>query len=107
MALLCKPLTLSCSYQKLLDPIVSLSKTSKCPAGDFVPHLLRVITQLMRTMTSGVGEPSILWANPDALIPLRLNAFASLLHVISSASHYMAKKGSRLLDGDTKWNISG
>ena len=58
-------------------------------------------------MTCGIGEPSILWAAPDALIPLRLNAFASLLHVVSSTSHHMAKTGLRLLDGDTKWNISG
>jgi hypothetical protein len=93
--------------QKLLEPVVNLSKSAKCPANDVVPHLLRVLTQLLRTMTCGIGEPSILWASPESLIPLRLNAFASLLHVISSASHYMAKTGLRLLDGDTKWNISG
>eukprot|EP00804_Cyclotella_cryptica_P022229 CCRYP_017931-RA/>CCRYP_017931-RA protein AED:0.02 eAED:0.02 QI:5792/1/1/1/0.8/0.81/11/115/2214 len=57
-------------------------------------------------MVSGIGEPSILWASPESLIPLRLNAFASLLHVVSSASHNMAKAGIRLLDGDTKWNVS-
>ena len=49
----------------------------------------------------------MLHCSPESLIPLRLNAFASLLHVVSSASHNMAKAGLRLLDGDTKWNISG
>ena len=92
--------------RKLLDPVVSLSKTSKCPAFDMIPHLLRVISQLWRTMVSGIGEPSILWADPGSLIPLRLNAFATLLHVVSSASHHMAKAGLKLLDGDTKWNVS-
>jgi hypothetical protein len=94
-------------FQKLLEPVVNLAKSAKCPANDAIPHLLRIITQLLRTMTCGIGEPSILWASPESLIPLRLNAFASLLHVISSASHYMAKTGLRLLDRDTKWNISG
>ena len=93
--------------QRLLDPTVNLSKTSRCSANDLIPHLIRIISQLLRTMTSGIGEPSILWASPDALIPLRLNAFASLLHIVSSASHIMAKTGLRLLDGDSKWNVTG
>jgi hypothetical protein len=94
------------SERKLLDPVVSLSKTSKCPAYDVIPHLLRIISQLWRTAVSGIGEPSLLWASPESLIPLRLNAFASLLHVVSTASHYMAKAGLTLLDGDKKWNLS-
>jgi len=45
--------------------------------------------------------------SPDALIPLRLNAFATLLHTVSSASHHMAKAGLRQLDGNAPWDITG
>lgn len=96
---------LTCN-QKLLEPVVQLAKSSKCPHSDLMPHLVRVISQLWRTMVSGIGEPSILWASPESLIPLRLNAFATLLHVVSSASHHLAKTGLRQLDGSTKWNLT-
>jgi hypothetical protein len=48
--------------RKLLDPVVSLTKSSKCPHSDLMTHLVRVVAQLWRTAVSGAGEPSILWA---------------------------------------------
>lgn len=48
--------------RKLLEPVVSLTKSSKCPHSDLMTHLVRVISQLWRTTVSGAGEPSILWA---------------------------------------------
>ncbi|KAL3808937.1 hypothetical protein ACHAXA_001128 [Cyclostephanos tholiformis] len=92
--------------RKLLDPVISLTKSSKCPHSDLTTHLVRIVAQLWRTAVSGVGEPSILWASPESLIPLRLNAFATLLHTVSSASHHMAKAGLRQLDGITMWDMS-
>ncbi|KAL7554277.1 hypothetical protein ACHAWF_017721 [Thalassiosira exigua] len=92
--------------RKLLEPVVSLTKSSKCPHGDLMAHMVRVVAQLWRTAVSGAGEPSILWASPEALIPLRLNAFATLLHTVSSASHHMAKSGLRQLDGNATWDLS-
>ena len=91
--------------RKLLEPVIALSKSSKCPHSDLMPHVVRVVAQLWRTMVAGVGEPSMLWASPESLIPLRLNAFATLLHTVSSASYHMAKSG-RQLDGNTKWNLT-
>ena len=48
--------------RKLLDPVVSLTKSSKCPHSDLMAHLIRVVAQLWRTAVTGAGEPSILWA---------------------------------------------
>lgn len=48
--------------RKLLEPVVSLTKSSKCPHSDLMAHLIRVVAQLWRTTVSGAGEPSILWA---------------------------------------------
>ena len=48
--------------RKLLDPVVSLTKSSKCPHSDLMTHLIRVVAQLWRTAVTGAGEPSILWA---------------------------------------------
>ncbi len=93
--------------RKMLEPVVSLTKSSKCPHSDLMTHLVRIVAQLWRTAVSGAGEPSILWASPESLIPLRLNAFATLLHTVSSASHYMAKAGLRQLDGSASWDITG
>eukprot|EP00985_Skeletonema_marinoi_P026104 scaffold19927_cov73-Skeletonema_marinoi.AAC.1 len=89
----------------MLAPVVNLSKGSKCSPTDVMPHLIRVVGQLYRVAVTGTGEPSILWASPDSLIPLRLNAFAALLKVISSVSDHMTNAGLRQLDGNSKWNL--
>ena len=91
--------------RKILTPVVNLSKGSKCSPTDVMPHLIRVVGQLYRIAVTGTGEPSFLWASPDSLIPLRLNAFAALLKVISSVSDHMTNAGLRQLDGNSKWNL--
>ena len=48
--------------RKMLEPVVSLTKSSKCPHSDLMTHLVRIAAQLWRTAVSGAGEPSILWA---------------------------------------------
>lgn len=48
--------------RKSLEPVISLTKSSKCPHSDLMTHLVRVVAQLWRTAVSGAGEPSILWA---------------------------------------------
>ena len=93
--------------RKLLEPVVSLTKSSKCPHSDLIAHLVRVVAQLWRTAIAGVGEPSLLWASPESLIPLRLNAFATLLHTVSSAAHHLSKLGLRQLDGNATWDMTG
>lgn len=91
--------------RKILTPVVNLSKASRCSPTDVMPHLIRVVDQLYRIAVTGTGEPSILWASPDSLIPLRLNAFAALLKVFSSVSDHMTNAGLRQLDGNSKWNL--
>lgn len=48
--------------RKLLEPVVSLTKSSKCPHTDLMTHLVRTVAQLWRTAVSGAGEPSLIWA---------------------------------------------
>ncbi len=91
--------------RKILTPVVNLSKASRCSPTDVMPHLIRVVGQLYRIAVTGTGEPSILWASPESLIPLRLNAFAALLKVFSSVSDHMTNAGLRQLDGNSKWNL--
>ena len=48
--------------RRLLEPVVGLTKSSKCPHGDLMAHMVRILAQLWRTAVTGAGEPSILWA---------------------------------------------
>lgn len=55
---------------------------------------------------SGNGEPSLLWANPALVLPLRINAFATLMQLINFVSSHLSKFGLTQLDGKSKWNIT-
>lgn len=90
--------------QAMLQTVVELSKSSLCPQSDLSSHLLRILPQLWRALVVGEGEPALSWANPAALIPLRLHSFATLLHSLSSATVYLAKTGVSQLDGRGKWS---
>ena len=92
--------------QKLLQYTVDVSKASLCSAAESSAHFIRIFTQLMRTMVSGGGMPSLSWANPACAIPLRIHAFATLLQVISSVNTYMVRSGVTQLDGKGKWNLT-
>jgi len=68
-----------------------------CACSSFVNHIVNLNTLTL----------VLLVHSPDSLIPLRLNAFATLLHTVSSAAHHMSKAGLRQLDGNATWDITG
>lgn len=88
-----------------LESVVEISKSSLCPQFDLSSHLLRVLSQLWRTLIVGRGDPELLWANPASLTSLRLHSFASMLHSLSSVTVYLAKNGLKQLDGRGKFNV--
>ena len=98
--------SLSDQTQTLLQYTVDVSKSSLCSSAESSAHFIRIFTQLMRTLVSGSGMPSLLWANPACAIPLRMHAFATLLQVISSVNTYMVRSGATQLDGKGKWNLT-
>ena len=74
----------------------------KCPQPELVSHFVRIASQLLRTVVSGTGKPSLLWADPSALIQLRLNSFSSLLKVLKAVLGYQNRQGMTKLDGQGK-----
>jgi len=89
----------------LTQNTIDISTLSQCPASEMSSHFERIIFQLWRTMVTGSGEPSIHWANPAALIPLRLHSFSALLYVISNVNSFVARSGMEQLNGKEKWNL--
>ena len=95
----------SVSSKNILQTTIELAKSSFCPQAELSSHLLRILPLLLRASVSGEGDPSLLWANPATLIPLRLHSFASLFHTISAVTMYLAKNGVTQLDGRRQWNL--
>ena len=56
-------------------------------------------------MINGNGEPDLAWANPAASLPLRVHAFATILHLVGSSTIYLSKNGVTLVDGVSSWNV--
>ena len=93
-------------FRKLIRYTVEISKGTLCPPNELCSHLLRIQFQLWRAMVSGIGGPSLRWANPASLISLRLHSFATLLTIFSSVTIHMSKHGATQLDGKSKWNLT-
>ena len=74
------------------------------PSHFLLPHFVRILHHLWRTLISGLGEPSLLWANPESLIPLRLQSFAAILYVMSNASAFQTKQGVTI--HGLQWDLS-
>ena len=91
---------------KLTVSAIEICKTHHCPTSTLTRHFFRVIDQLLSLVVVGAGEPSVLWANPASPIPLRLQAFASLLYACNSVSSYLARNGVTHLDGKGRWNLT-
>jgi hypothetical protein len=91
--------------EKLLISSVDISKMSMCPLAEISEHLLRVTSQLWKVIVCGTAEASSAWANPAAFLPLRVQAFATLLHILGSFTVYSSKRGLSQLDGSSKWNL--
>mmetsp|Transcript_5966 Transcript_5966/g.9423 ORF Transcript_5966/g.9423 Transcript_5966/m.9423 type:complete len:3872 (+) Transcript_5966:128-11743(+) len=92
--------------QKALRAAIDICKPSLCSYSSLSRHFLRITKQLLTIMVSGSGEPSLLWANPALVLPLRINAFASFMQLINFVSSHLSKFGLTQLDGKSKWNIT-
>jgi hypothetical protein len=91
---------------RMVVSTIDISKPALCSSSITSVHWIRTVSQLLRICIAGKSEPSLLWANPAALIPLRIHAFASLLQLINSCSGYLMKNGATQLDGKSKWNVT-
>lgn len=92
--------------QKVLAASIDVCKPALCSHSSLSHHSIRVVEQLVAVIVSGTGEPSLLWANPATVLPLRVHAFAGLLHFIQSVSGHLSRFGLKQLDGKTKWNVT-
>ena len=91
--------------ERLQISVVDIAKASICPVSGLSDHLLRVISRLWKTIVCGCGEVNPRWANPGSFLPLRVQAFATLLQVLGTTSVYFSKRGVTQLDGSSKWNL--
>lgn len=87
--------------ESLLDSVSSLAKPQMCSTSQMSTHLLRVTTKLWKTFVFGTGDTDLTWANPAAIVPLRVHAFGSLLQIIGNVSLYMLKSGVTQVEGGT------
>jgi hypothetical protein len=91
--------------KKLLISTVDLAKPDMCSVSDVSLHLVRVCKQLWKVAVVGTGYHDLKWANPAATLPLRVNAFASLLQILGSSTLFLSKRGVTQLDGSEKFNL--
>jgi hypothetical protein len=91
--------------KRLLISTIDIAKSDMCSVGDLSAHLIRVTQQLWKVATLGTGNIDLEWANPAAILPLRVHAFATLLQILGSSTLYMSKRGAAQLDGNNRWNF--
>ncbi|KAG7374623.1 Dock homology region 2 domain containing protein [Nitzschia inconspicua] len=91
--------------KRLMISTVDIAKSDMCSVSDISTHLLRVAKQLWKITIVGTGNHDLEWANPASTLPLRVNAFATLLQILGSSTLYMSKRGVTQLDGSSKWNF--
>jgi len=91
--------------KKLLISTADLAKPDMCSVSEISLHLVRVCKQLWKVAVVGTGNHDLEWANPAAALPLRVNAFATLLQVLGSSTVFLSKRGVTQLDGNGKFNF--
>jgi len=91
--------------ETLVKTTLALTDQHVCPLPRSAPFLFRTVPILWRQLVAGTGNPSIHWANPAHLAPLRLHSFTSILHLLGGACLYFEKNGAMELDGGSKWNM--
>jgi hypothetical protein len=91
--------------KKLLISTIDLAKPEMCSVSDISLHLVRVCKQLWKVAVIGTGNHDLKWANPAAMLPLRVNAFATLLQILGSSTLFLSKRGVTQLDGNGRFNL--
>ena len=92
------------SESDLLQLVKQLTLSSTCSQTHLVAHFIRTTFALFRTLVSGNSEPSLAYANPALPIPLRVHSFASILHILTSATHYLSKSEVKDANCCQKWD---
>lgn len=88
----------------LLHLVQKLTLSSSCSQTHLVAHFIRTTFVLFRTLVSGNSEPSLAYANPALPIPLRVHSFASILHILTSVTHYLSKSEVKDANCYQKWD---
>jgi len=91
--------------ERLVNSVLTLAKPQFCSTSEVSKHLLRVVSKLWKALVFGTGEMDLSWANPAAIMSLRVHAFGSLLQVMANASLFMSKSGVTQVDGVTKFDL--
>lgn len=91
--------------ERILGPTVALGDHSLCSAAELTAHLLRISERLWKFLVRGDGTANLVWSNPASSTPLRVHAFATLLHLVGASSLYLSKLGVTQVDGETRWNV--
>jgi hypothetical protein len=90
---------------QLLNSVMAIADAQLCPIPCPTSHLFRVISLLWRSLICGDGEPDLVWSNPSASTPLRVHAFATILHLVGATSLYLSKNGYTQVDGSNKFTF--
>ncbi|ACI65622.1 predicted protein [Phaeodactylum tricornutum CCAP 1055/1] len=93
------------SEADLVKLTVDIADKRCCPFSCSASHLLRLSASLWRSLAFGSGKPDLVWANPSAVIPLRVESFASLMGIVCSAAITCSKRGITQVDGVTKLSV--
>jgi hypothetical protein len=72
------------AHALLMSDLDDSVNVDRCPSTEVSKHLFRVLPCIYRCMVSGTGEFSMPWSNPSLMLPLRVRAFSSLLHLLTS-----------------------
>ena len=99
------PVNVLPSENQLLELVIDVSKHQLCGVPQSSSHIWRILSLLWRMMICGSGEPDVIWANPASSLPLRVHAFATIMHLVGSTSMYLSKNGVTLVDGLSGWNV--
>jgi hypothetical protein len=89
----------------LLELCADATRQSVCGIPQTASYLWRIFPLLMKMCVWGSGKPDLAWANPSASTELRVNAFASILRLLGSATMYFSKNGVCELDGTTSLSV--
>ena len=91
--------------KKLLISTIDLARPDMCSVSEITSHLMRICKQLWKVTVVGTGNHDLQWANPANTLPLRVNAFATLLQVLGSSALFLSKRGVTPLNGNGKFSM--
>lgn len=89
----------------MIEPTIAITDHQVCPVPQLTGHMWRILPALWRSLVLGDGDPDLVWANPGASIPLRVQSFATILHVVGATALYMSRNGVTQVNGTSKWNV--